>query len=57
MYKRLDQKSVITTLLAVGVVATTAFFVYRKLKNAKNKHRDEKLEEGIVFFIFLSRTS
>lgn len=57
MYKRLDQKSVITTLLAVGVVATTAFFVYRKRKNAKNKHRDEKLEEGIVFFIFLSRTS
>lgn len=48
VYERIDQKSVITTLLAAGVVAATAFFVYRRRKDAKSKHNEDKLEDRIV---------
>ena len=35
-------------LLAAGVVAATAFFVYRRRKDAKSKHNEDKLEDRIV---------
>ena len=54
VYERIDQKSVITTLLAAGVVAATAFFVYRKRKDAKSKHSEDKLEDRMGVFYFLS---